>query len=108
VSGHKNVHFLREQPEQGETQPPAECKKVIEAEVSSKRYRWAQESRIELYASAPKAARQQEQAELLSFLDKNNNVFTWSTFNLVGVSRDVIEHQLQVSPNARHKKTKAS
>jgi hypothetical protein len=30
--GHKNVHFLQEQPEQGETQPPIECKKVIEAE----------------------------------------------------------------------------
>jgi hypothetical protein len=28
----KSIHFLREQPEQGETQPPTECKKVIEAE----------------------------------------------------------------------------
>jgi hypothetical protein len=33
-------------------------------------------------------------------------VFAWSTFDLVGVSRDVIEHQLQVSPNARPKKLK--
>jgi hypothetical protein len=31
MPGHKSVHFLPEQPEQGETQPPAECKKVIEA-----------------------------------------------------------------------------
>jgi hypothetical protein len=30
--GHKNVHFLREQPEQHETQPSAECRKVIKAE----------------------------------------------------------------------------
>jgi hypothetical protein len=30
--GHKNVHFMREQSEQYETQPSAECKKVIEAE----------------------------------------------------------------------------
>jgi hypothetical protein len=51
-------------------------------------------------------ASQEEQAKLLSFLDKNNDVFTWSTFNLVGVSRDVIEHRLQVSPSARLKKQK--
>jgi hypothetical protein len=42
----------------------------------------------------------------LSFLDKNNDVFTWSTSDLVGISRDVIEHRLQVSPNARPKKQK--
>jgi hypothetical protein len=44
--------------------------------------------------------------ELLAFLDKNSNVFAWSTSNLVGVSRDVIEHPLQVSPSARTKKQK--
>jgi hypothetical protein len=44
--------------------------------------------------------------KLLSFLDKNNDVFSWSTFDLVGVSRDVIEHRLQVSPSTRPKKQK--
>jgi hypothetical protein len=51
-------------------------------------------------------ASQQDQAELLSFLDKNNDVFAWSTSYQVGVSRHVIEHQLQVSPNAKPKKQK--
>jgi hypothetical protein len=51
-------------------------------------------------------ANQQDQDELLSFLDKNNGVFTWSTSDLVGVSRDVIEHRLQVSPSAKPKKQK--
>jgi hypothetical protein len=51
-------------------------------------------------------ASQQEQAKLLAFLDKNSDVFTWSTSNLVGVSRDDIEHRLQVSPNARPLKQK--
>jgi hypothetical protein len=37
-------------------------------------------------------ASQKEQAKLLGFLDKNSDVFAWSTFNLVGVSRDIIEH----------------
>jgi hypothetical protein len=51
-------------------------------------------------------ASQEEQAKLLGFLDKKSDVFAWSTFNLVGVSRDVIEHRLQVSPSARPKKQK--
>jgi hypothetical protein len=46
----------------------------------------------------------QEQAELLQFLDKNSDVFAWSTSNLVGVSKDVIEHKLQVNPHAKPKK----
>jgi hypothetical protein len=48
-------------------------------------------------------ANQQDQAELLSFLDENNNMLAWSTFDLVGVNGVVIEHQLQVSPNAKPK-----
>jgi hypothetical protein len=51
-------------------------------------------------------ASQEEQAKLLGFLDKNSDVFAWSTFDLLGVSRDVIEHRLQVSPHARLKKQK--
>jgi hypothetical protein len=44
--------------------------------------------------------------ELLAFLDKNSNVFTWSTSNLVGVSKEKIEHKLQVNPGAKPKKHK--
>jgi hypothetical protein len=51
-------------------------------------------------------ANKQDQAEFLSFLDKNSDVFAWSTSNLVGVSRDVIEHRLPVNPNAKPKKQK--
>jgi hypothetical protein len=45
-----------------------------------------------------------EEAELLSFLDKNNDVFTWRTSDLMGVSRDIIEHKLQVNPSVRPRK----
>jgi hypothetical protein len=51
-------------------------------------------------------ASQQEQAELLTFLDKNSDVFTWSTSDLVEVSRDVIEHRLQFNPSAKPMKQK--
>jgi hypothetical protein len=47
---------------------------------------------------------QQEHAELLAFLDKNNDVFAWSTSDLVGVSKDIIEHRLHVNPSAKPKK----
>jgi hypothetical protein len=47
-----------------------------------------------------------EQAELLQFLDKNNDIFAWSTFDLVGVSREVIEHKLQVNPHVKPMKQK--
>jgi hypothetical protein len=47
-----------------------------------------------------------EQVELLHFLDKNNDVFAWSTSDLVGVSREVIENKLQVNPHVKPKKQK--
>jgi hypothetical protein len=50
----------------------------------------------------------QEQAELLQFLDKNSDVFAWSTSDLIGVNKEVIEHKLQVNPNAKPKKHEAS
>jgi hypothetical protein len=35
-----------------------------------------------------------EETELISFLNKNSDVFTWKTSNLTKVSRDIIEHKL--------------
>jgi hypothetical protein len=51
-------------------------------------------------------ANQQDQTELLAFLDKNNDMFVWLTSNLLGVIRDIIEHRLQVNPSAKTKKQK--
>jgi hypothetical protein len=44
-----------------------------------------------------------KEAELLLFLDKSNDVFTWKTSNLIGVSRDINEHKL-VNPSGRPEK----
>jgi hypothetical protein len=49
---------------------------------------------------------QEEQAKLVAFLDRNYDVLTWSTSDLVGVSRDVIEHRLQVNTSAKPRKQK--
>jgi hypothetical protein len=42
----------------------------------------------------------------LAFLDKSSDVFAWSTSDLIGVSRDINEHRLEVSPNVKPKKQK--
>jgi hypothetical protein len=48
----------------------------------------------------------EDQAELLAFHDKNRDIFSWSTSDLIRVSRDIIEHRLQVNPNAKPRKQK--
>jgi hypothetical protein len=45
-----------------------------------------------------------EKTELLLFLERNNIVFTWRTSDLMEVSRDIIEHMLQVYPSAKPRK----
>jgi hypothetical protein len=106
----KNVHFLREESEQHNTstsyckkEAPAGYKKAIKAKGEFKK--------VPLDPRVPDRTvcigtevSQQEQAELLAFLDQNNDVFAWSTSDLVGVSRDVIEHRQQVNPSAKPQK----
>jgi hypothetical protein len=63
MPSHKNVHFLREEPEQQNTfigchkaEALTKGKKAIEAEGEFKKYRWTQESLIEPYALARRQA----------------------------------------------------
>jgi hypothetical protein len=97
------VHFLREdadQPEQPSSKQEilAEFKKAIEDEGDF--------TRVALNPTVPDRTMcigaemsPEEQAELLQFLDKNSDIFDWSTSNIIGVSREAIEHKLQVNPN---------
>jgi hypothetical protein len=48
----------------------------------------------------------EEESELLSFLDKNSDVFTWKTSDLTGVSIRLIGHKLQINPSAKLRKQK--
>jgi hypothetical protein len=47
-----------------------------------------------------------EEVEMLSFLEKNSDVFACQTSDLIGFNRDIIEHKLQVKPSAKLKKQK--
>ena len=48
----------------------------------------------------------EEEKELLEFLRKNQDVSAWSAGDLRGVSRDIIEHRLDINPNIKPKKQK--
>jgi hypothetical protein len=99
------VHFLQEQSDQHSAEPLAEYKKIIAAKAEFKKVPLDQRVLDKTVCRGTEAS-QEEQVNLLSFLDKNSDVFAWSTFNLVGVSRDITEHRLQVSPSARPEKQK--
>jgi hypothetical protein len=92
------VHFLREDTDQPE-QPllkqeiSSEFKKAIEAKGDFTRV--ALDPRVPDRTMCIRAEMSpEEQAKLLQFLDKNCDVFAWSTSDLIGVSREVIEHKL--------------
>jgi hypothetical protein len=100
ASGHKNVHFLREEWEQHDSsarhckeEASAGYKKGIEAEGEFKKVPLNPRVPDRLVCIGTEGSHQ-EKADLLAFLDKNDDAFVWSTSNLVGVSRDVIERQL--------------
>jgi hypothetical protein len=108
---HKNVHFLREDIDQPEEQPlpkqeiSAQLKKAIKAEGDFTKL--ALDPRVPDRTMCIGAEISTEkQAELLQFLDQNCDVFGWSISDLIGVSREVIEHKLQVNPNVKSKKQK--
>jgi hypothetical protein len=83
----------------------AECKKHIEAKGEFKKVPLDPRVHDQTVYIGMEAS-QQDEVELLAFLDKNNDMFAWSTSDLVGVSRDIIEHRLQVIPSAKPKKQK--
>jgi hypothetical protein len=107
---HKNVHFLKEDLDQSEQpslkhETSPEFEKAIEAKGGFTRL--ALDSRVPDKTMCIRAEISlEEQAELLQFLDRNRDVFAWSTSDLIGVSREVIEHKLQVNPNAKLKMQK--
>jgi hypothetical protein len=103
------VHFLREGIEY--EQPPSkqetlvEFKKAIEPEIDFTRV--ALNLRVLDRIVCIKAnMTQEEKAKVIQFPSKNNDVFVWSTSDLVRVSREVIKHKLLANPCAKPRKQK--
>jgi hypothetical protein len=110
--GHKNMHFLRDDIDQPEQPLPkqeisTEFKKAIEAKGDFTRV--ALDPRVlDKTMCIGAEMSPEEQAKLLQFLNKNSDIFAWSTSDLIGVNREVIEHKLQINPNMKPKKEKLS
>jgi hypothetical protein len=102
--GHKNVNFLREIEDGGQhdmSTPKAKArsggKTTIEAECDTKRV-----------TLDPRVVDKTILiSQDLSFLDKNSDVFGWTTSDLIGISRSIIEHKLHVNTSKKPKKAKA-
>jgi hypothetical protein len=47
---------------------------------------------------------QKEENRLIEFFRSNKDVFAWTSNDLGGVSRDIIEHKLDINPNFRPQK----
>ena len=45
-----------------------------------------------------------EEVELIETLAKNKDIFAWSASDLKGVSRDIIQHSLDINPKMKLKK----
>jgi 3-hydroxymyristoyl/3-hydroxydecanoyl-(acyl carrier protein) dehydratase len=110
--GHRNVKFLREAESGGQldmSAPKAKAdsmgKTTIDVECDTKRVALGPRV-VEKTMLIAQYQLSEEEAELLSFQDKNNDVFTWTTIDLIGLSRSITEHKLHVNPSAKSRKQK--
>ena len=46
----------------------------------------------------------EEEVELIETLAKNKDIFAWSASDLKGVSRDIIQHSLDINPKMKPRK----
>jgi hypothetical protein len=107
--GHRNVNCLQDEKVENGSNT---AKRTNEGNFASKPIEPESETRkVPLDPRVPDKAvmisqdlSSNEEAKVLSFLDRNSNVFAWQTSDLIGVSRDIIEHKIQVNPTARPRK----
>jgi hypothetical protein len=106
VPGQRNVHCLTAEREDNNSPRPAKNKKV-NAQLQSNEGT----KTVPLDPATPKQTvlinedlSPNEEARLLSCLNRNKDVFTWSALDLVGVSRTIIEHSLSIDPSVRPRK----
>jgi hypothetical protein len=48
----------------------------------------------------------EEESRLVQFLQKNKDVFAWSTKDLIGLDRSFIEHRLNIDPSVKPRRQK--
>jgi hypothetical protein len=101
--GRKNVHTIKEEEkEETENEKPQAKAQAIE-----------ETKKVPLDSLVPDKQviigtrlSQEEEIRLIEFLRSNKDVFAWTSNDLGGVSRDIIEHKLDINQNFRLKKQK--
>jgi hypothetical protein len=106
VPGQRNVHCLMTQREVPEATRPAANeheKAQLQCNDGTKT--------VPLDPATPKQTviisedlTSQDEEKLISCLSRNKDVFAWSALDLVGVSRNSIQHSLGIDPSVRPKK----
>jgi hypothetical protein len=106
VPGQRNIHCLTTQCKVSEATRPTTDKKVKAQLQSNDGIKT-----VPLDPATPKQTvvisedlTSQDEEKLISCLFRNKDVFAWSTLDLIGVSRTVIEHSLGIDPLVRPKK----
>jgi hypothetical protein len=106
VPGQRNIHCLTAQREVPESASPT-AKEHDKAQLQSNNGT----KTVPLDKATPKQTvtisedlTSHNEERLLCCLSKNKDVFAWSTLDLVGVSRSIIEHSLGIDPSLRPKK----
>jgi hypothetical protein len=97
--GHRNVNCLQDEKVEGNSSitrkegKSSSTSRLIEPECETKRVPLDPRVPDKTVMISQDLASSKE-IELLSFLDKNSDVFMWKISDLMGVSRDIIEHKL--------------
>jgi hypothetical protein len=109
VLGHKNVNYLQDIRVESDSSNPknengdSSASRLIEPEGEPTRV--PLDPRVlDKIVMIFQVLTPSEESELLLFLDKNNDAFAWRTSDLIGVSRDIIEHNLHVNPSTKPRK----
>ena len=102
--GQKNVHTIVEEEEKEETENVKPQTKAQACEETK---------RVPLDPLVPNKQviigtrlSQEEEDKLVEFLRSNKDIFVWSSNDLGGVSKDIIEHKLDIDPKVKPKKQK--
>ena len=102
--GQKNVHAIAEEEEKEETE---------NAKPQTKAQAYEETEKVPLDPFVPDkqviigtGVPQEEEDKLVEFLRSNKDIFAWSSNDLGGVNKDIIEYKLDIDPKVRPKKQK--
>ena len=102
----KNVHAIEaanNKEEQEEVKPPGFEQPHKEGVLPTEHTKKVPlcEDVPDLTVTIDKGLEKTKEARLIKFLRNNTDVFSWSSSDLQGVSREIMEHELRVDPKSK-------